>query len=240
MTSAWTAEIGELEPRLRRLALAVAIAMNIGFLVALDRMMAASAVQLPASPGRRMELRVIELTLPAEPVPAPKQIPASTASAPTQSKPSPTAKQTTAPIVTAPPMLNLFAPDGRVLLPAQADSSTHASTEFPTTPPKPATRNPFERRDLLPYTRGRFENAWAAPTNESLGAKAMRKFYSHRWTTPWGMPVACEQGTPTAETPIVIECRSGASNATSEELRAMRADPPPPKPPSVAGPAVGQ
>ena len=220
-------EVGEPERWLRRISIAIAIALNIGFLIALDRMMRPT---FPLPSSAYMEARLIDTTLPPEPTPPQISIRSSAASVPVRSQTLSNATPPIVPPVTAPPpKLDLFTPDGRVRLPTEALSSPNASKDFPTTPIKPTGRNPFAHVDVLPYIRGRFENTWAAPANESLGAKAMRKFYTHRWTMPWGAPISCEQGTPTRETPIVIDCRSGASSATSEELRAMRADPPAPK-----------
>lgn len=227
-------DIGEPERWQRRVALAVAIALNIGFLIALNRMMLVPQMLLP-KPAAYMEARLIDTTPPPEPMPPEISIPSSAPSVQVPSKALSNATLPTVPTSTAPPKLDLFTSDGRVRLPTEAVSSPNASKDFPTTPIKPAGRNPFAHVDLLPHVRARFEDAWAAPANESLGAKAMRKFYSHRWTMPWGAPISCEQGTPTPETPIVIDCRSGASSATSEQLRAMRADPPAPKTPPVAG-----
>jgi hypothetical protein len=219
-------EIGALDRWQRHVAFASAIALNIGFLIALDRMMRPT---LSLAPAAYMEARLIDTTPPPEPTPPQISILSSAANVQVRSKALSTATLPTAPTVTAPPKLNLFTPDGQVRLPTEAVSSPNVSKDFPTIPIEPAGRNPFAHMNLLPYIRGRFENAWAAPANESLGAKAMRKFYSHRWTMPWGTPISCEQGTPTAQTPIVVDCRSGATSATSEQLRAMRADPPAPK-----------
>jgi hypothetical protein len=227
-------EIGEPERWQRRVALAIAIALNICFLIALNRLMFVRPT-LSETPAAYMEARLIDTTPPPEPTPPQISILSSAASVHVRSQALTNATPPIAPTVAAPPKLDLFTPDGQVRLPTEAVSSPNASKGFPTTPIKPTDRNPFAHVDLLPYIRGRLENAWAAPANESLGAKAMRKFYSHRWTMPWGAPISCEQGTPTTETPIVIDCRSGASSASSEELRAMRADPPAPKTPPVAG-----
>ena len=68
--------------------------------------------------------------------------------------------------------------------------------------------------------------AWAKPAGETLGGAIMRKFYDHKFRLPWGTLVTCVQGVPTRETPIVIDCRPGERGATSDELSAMRADPP--------------
>jgi hypothetical protein len=168
-------EVGEPERRLRRVALAVAIALNICFLVALHQLMVVRPMLSP-KPAGYMEARLIDTTPPPEPTPPQISIRSSAASVQARPHVPINAEPPIAPTVAAPPKLDLFTTDGQVRLATDAASSPNASKDFPTAPIKPTGRNPFAHVDLLPYIRGRFESAWAAPANESLGAKAMRKF----------------------------------------------------------------
>lgn len=115
----------------------------------------------------------------------------------------------------APPLL--VDSDGRALLP---DDHAHVL------PKDGATL--FRHDSPVPYSQTRFEQAFA-PRDEDLGHELIRRStIKHTWRTPWGGQITC-----VASMTIVLlgGCGWGlAPRATAEELRLMRADPPPSKP----------
>lgn len=107
--------------------------------------------------------------------------------------------------------------DGRALLPG--DRAPVA--------PKDGARM-FRHDSPVPYSETRFEQAFA-PRDEDLGHELIRRStIKHTWRTPWGSQITC-----VASMTVVLlgGCGWGlAPRATEEELRRMRADPPPSKP----------
>ena len=201
----------------RVIALASAVVVTLGFLASLDRLMSDQSRESLPKP-EYIETRLIDRTIPAEPIAPLKSQPASRAtpaSAITQTRRAvePQAALSVAPSPQQP--LDLFTRDGAVRLPADPQNSLA---------PKRVDGAVMSHKDLMPAAPERF--AWAKPANETLGDALMRKIYNHKWKLPWGTVVSCIQGVATRETPIVIECRPGEAGATSDELRAMRADPP--------------
>lgn len=198
------------------IAFACAIAVTAGFLASLAHLLSEQS-QWSLQKPEYIDARLIDETIPPEPVAPGKSAWAPRAAA-TFAKPAATrALEMPAALPVAParsPALDLFTRDGAVHLPSgdQAKLPQHDDATI------------LSHRDLIPVEPERF--AWTKPARESLGGALMRKIYNHEWTMPWGTFVSCVQGVPTRETPIVIECRPGKSGATSDELRAMRADPP--------------
>lgn len=115
----------------------------------------------------------------------------------------------------SPASLLLFDREGRIRLPEASPAAPAAKSDA------------FARRNPLPYTAMRFENAFA-PANESLGEELVRRStVSHTWRTPWGTEISCS-------VTLILGALGGCGwgeprRATPEELHAMRADPPMPK-----------
>lgn len=115
---------------------------------------------------------------------------------------------------------------GAPLLPVPVE----APRTFSDGPPREAgAADPLAHRSLLPYAPTRFEKDWA-PRDETLGGQWLREHTVTRTVDlPQGYQVRCVWML------ILGGCGWGkAPQATIEELRAMRADPPPPR--NVAGP----
>jgi hypothetical protein len=197
-------------------ALASAIAVTLGFLASLDHLMSdPSRWSLPQP--RYIEARLIDRSIPVEPVVAAKAAPASGAIGPRvriQARIS-SALPAAAPHSTATRTpLDLFTRDGAIRLP----------TDLSSVPPDRNDRLILLHKRPIPIAPERF--AWSAPARETLGGTLLRRFYDHKWTLPWGTVIACGQGEPIPGAAIVFECRPENSVATGDELRAMRADPP--------------
>lgn len=86
----------------------------------------------------------------------------------------------------------------------------------------------FRHDSLVPYAPTRFEQAFA-PRDEDLGHELIRRTtVKHTWRTPWGSQITCSASMTLM---FLGGCGWGlAPRATAEELRQMRADPPPSKP----------
>lgn len=126
------------------------------------------------------------------------------------------------------PALRLYAPDGRVQLPDEA--APHRAGEIGFSAHLGPARDPFARRNPVPYEPTKFESVWA-PAGETLGGELIRKTtFTRTWRTPWGTEVSCSV---TLIMAVLGGCGWGyAPTATIEELKAMRADPPMPKAPA--------
>jgi len=86
----------------------------------------------------------------------------------------------------------------------------------------------FRHDSPVPYAQTRFEQAFA-PRDEDLGHELIRRTtVKHTWRTPWGSQITCSASMTLM---FLGGCGWGlAPRATAEELRRMRADPPPSKP----------
>ena len=115
----------------------------------------------------------------------------------------------------------LFGLDGRVLLP-EAGDGTHSGSGMQE---GSAHGDAFARTNPVPYTPTRFNSYWP-DVRETLGEEIMRKTtIVYGWRTPWGTVVECKASL------ILLGiggCGWGpAPRLTIEQLRAIRADPPP-------------
>ena len=117
----------------------------------------------------------------------------------------------------------LFGLDGRILLP-DAQKEEKANALAPSIP----HGDPFARANPLPYEPTRFDK-YFPDVRESLGGEIMRHTtLTYAWRTPWGTVWECK-------TNLILlgigGCTWGpAPTLTIEELKALRADPPPSPP----------
>jgi hypothetical protein len=221
-------------------ALVISLGANIAFVVALVLLMRPLEHAAPHAVARSdgaLEVRLIEsradtssATIDSETVPpqsTPPTLPAPTPTRPIRA-PVQRVSRETAPITVAeapiehPPML--FNADGSVRLAPAATDATSASADMPARPRMPAD-NPLARTLPSSGRPSRFEHAWAAPEGETLaGEVGRRTTVSGSWRTPWGTQISCSWSL------IVGGCGWGRPpHVTIEELKRMRADPPPPK-----------
>lgn len=237
----------------RRVAVAVALLLNLAFLVALDSVMRPLAGErrpwVRAEPTDVLQVRLIDAAPPAAPVaepspsslpePAPPPLP----SAPAERPPRAPARSE-APVAAAPstpsrvaPVVQEAAPssapqfygrDGKVLLPENAAAG---EAPFPQLPIIPTEGNPFVHRNPLPYEPTRFDKYFPS-VRETLGDELVRKATVQRSArTPWGTQITC--------TWVLFfgACGWGpAPRATIEELKAMRVELPMPRTPPAPGP----
>jgi hypothetical protein len=207
----------------RRIALGISLLLNLVFVAALYIGTLPHRAERAIGADHPMRVRLIEapddLAPPAhrtEPVPAAPEI--------TMRRPRDVSKRAVSPpaapreeagAVGAPP-LRLFDANGRVLLP-ESTVTEHA----------PAPADSLARRNAMPYAPTRFERAWT-PRDESLGEALVRETtVSHTWSTPWGTRVSCAASFVMA---FIGGCGWGyAPTLPIEELKRLRADPPPPR-----------
>ena len=124
------------------------------------------------------------------------------------------------------PALRLYDPDGHLRLPESIAPGIGAETGF--SAPSRAPGDAFARRNPVPYEPTRFESVWT-PSGETRGGELIRKTtFTKTWRTPWGSEVSCSVSLVLG---MIGGCGWGhAPTAPIEELQAMRADPPMPKP----------
>lgn len=242
------------ERRRRRLAGAVALLLNLAFLVALDSVMRPLAGErrpwVRAEPIDVLQVRLIDATPPSAPATEPSSSPmppepvsATRPSAPVERpagaparRPVPAAANgepaQVAPAASNEPAAASSAPqfydrDGRVRLP-EAAAATEAP--FPQLPIIPSQGNPFVHRNPLPYEPTRLDKYFPS-VRETLGDELVRKATVQRSArTPWGTQITC--------TWVLFfgVCGWGpVPHATIDELKAMRVELPPLKAPSGAG-----
>jgi hypothetical protein len=124
----------------------------------------------------------------------------------------------------------LFGLDGHILLPDE-HAHDNASNAFSSHIPH---GDPFARANPVPYEATRFDK-YFPDVRESLGGEIVRKTtLVYSWRTPWGTVWECKSS-------LLLLGMGGctwgpAPTLTIEELKALRADPPP-SPPQAADPA---
>ena len=123
----------------------------------------------------------------------------------------------------------LFGLDGHILLPdehADDNASNALSSHIP-------HGDPFARANPVPYQATRFDK-YFPDVRESLGGEIVRKTtLVYSWRTPWGTVWECKSS-------LLLLGMGGctwgpAPTLTIEELKALRADPPP-SPPQAPDP----
>lgn len=193
-----------------------------------------------------MHLRLIDTPAATSAVPLP--VPAAIATPALPAAASARTAMPAAPAAVAPPASALAPPaavgggpalpgwverDGSVRLP----DAVAAPRTFSNRPLREADApNPLVHRDVLPYTPTRLEGVWA-PRDETLGGEVLRRGTAEgKVNLPQGYQVRCVWML------IIGGCGWGkAPQASIDELKAMRADPPMPRSlveRSTAGPAA--
>jgi hypothetical protein len=241
----------------RRLAAAIALPLNLAFLVALDSVMR----PLPgerrpwarAEPTDVLQVRLIDAVPPSAspaqpspspvpPEPTPPVRPSAAAERPPrvrrEGSTAPSAARVASPMASAPatppsstpssvPAPQFYGRDGQVRVPEQAAA---AEAPFPQLPIIPTEGNPFVHRNPLPYEPTRLDKYFPS-VRETLGDELVRKATVQRSArTPWGTQITC--------TWVLFfgACGWGpVPHATIEELKAMRVELPPLKAPSITG-----
>jgi len=184
-----------------------------------------------APPDRVLHVDLIEEQRPVEP-PA-------VATAPLSPRPAPIQHRTRARVAPAVPSRapeavpserapRLFGLDGHILLPDQHEETNAPNALAPTIP----HGDPFARANPVPYEATRFDK-YFPDVRESLGGEIVRKTtLVYSWRTPWGTVWECKSS-------LLLLGMGGctwgpAPTLTIEELKALRADPPPSPPQAVA------
>lgn len=218
----------------RRIALAVSVLLNVGFMIELHQLMQSAPAPRPL-PARGLHatdvLRVrliaamdAQATIrdnsavgaPAEQVPPRRpehDREAHVAALPSARTPAAAAWPELRSADAQP--LDLYRPDGSVRLPDSAFV------------PAPA-RDTFARRQILPYAPTRFERYWVPRDENLLGEWVRKGTVTRKWRTPWGTQIEC----------VWVFALGGCGwgfvpGMTEEEMRAMHADPPMPKRPAA-------
>lgn len=220
----------------RRIALGVLLGIVltaielIAFGVGMHRQIATQTPPRPADVTRVLLIDDIASEFPTipEPEPPPRRASART-TATMRPVVSRSAVRSVAPLATnaETPTLRLYDSDGHLRL--TEDSAPRAGAEIGFSAHAPAPGDPFARRNPVPYEPTRFESVWAARSGETLGDELIRKTtFTKTWRTPWGSEVSCSVSLVLG---MIGGCGWGhAPTAPIEELQAMRADPPMPKP----------
>jgi len=211
-------------PDRRAVAFAIALALLLTaievhlFDVAMRREIARAG---HAPPDRVLHVDLIEEERGIEP-PAVANAPLLPLPAPLQRQPrarvAPPREHEAVPAERAP---RLFGLDGHILLPDE-----HAAKNAPNAlSPNIPHGDPFARANPVPYEATRFDK-YFPDVRESLGGEIVRKTtVVYSWRTPWGTVWECKSSL------ILLGiggCTWGpAPRLTIEELKALRADPPP-------------
>jgi len=218
--------------RRRRIALAVSLLLNLMFVVALHFGTRPHG-RLPPPRASALQVRLIaplaapspaDVVEPPQPVPPPvarrRPVRASTQRA-ERARRKPETPDATAPTEAA--ILDLVERDGRIRIPEMPPAPTDAPFAAP------IRGNAFARTNPVPYSPTRFDK-YFPPVDETLGGEIVRKTtITHTWITPWGTQITCSTSLLFAG--LMGGCSWGhAPSLTGEELRAMRADPPMPRP----------
>jgi hypothetical protein len=214
------------EKRIRRIALATTLLLNLLFVVVLHfGTKPHGGVTRFAHPLIVRLIAPIEKVPPidvSEPVPPPHatraRSPHEIAARQAASGGPETKRAFVAPTAESP--LHLFDTTGRIILP-ESETALH---ESPT-----ASTDRLARVNPLPYQPTRFDR-YFPPVDETLGGEIVRKTtITQTWVTPWGTQVTCSSSLVLAM--LVICDWRPAPRLSIEELQHMRADPPPSKNP---------
>jgi hypothetical protein len=218
----------------RRIALAISLLLNAGFIVIADLAMRPQSRDFPPR-TQPIEVRLIELAAPPQ---APAFEPPSqplvllpTPTPPPRRAAPPRAIVSFAQPAEATPRVDTQAPseaqplrlvdrDGRILLPDAAASPMASSRSLQAS--DAPLRDAFARRNPVPYTPTRFDK-YFPPVDETLGGEIVRKTtITHTFLTPWGTQITC-----TTMFFVIGGCGWGyAPQLSADEMHAMHADPP--------------
>ena len=223
----------------RRIALGILLGIVltaielIAFGVGMHRQIATQTLRRPTDVMHVLLIDDTASEFPTIPEPEPPPRPAAPRTTPTA---RPVASRSAADRAVAPPAatnsetpaLRLYNPDGHLRLPE--DSAPRAGAEIGFSAHARTSGRSRSRGAIRSRTsRLRFESVWAAPSGETLGGELIRKTtFTKTWRTPWGSEISCSVSLVLG---MIGGCGWGhAPTAPIEELQAMRADPPMPKP----------